>query len=59
MGLDIVNSVFWSHQGKREAAMRHRRGTIMIKSNPIPVRWVTHNLENNYTTEVLPLLCRF
>ena len=31
----------------------------MIKSNPTPVRWVTHNLENNYTTEVLPLLCRF
>ena len=30
-----------------------RRGTIMIKTNPI-LRWVTHKLENNYTTEVLP-----
>ena len=32
-----------------------RRGTIMIKSNHIPARWVTHRLENNYTTEILPL----
>ena len=26
-----------------------RRGTIMIKSNPIPTRWVIHKLENNNT----------
>ena len=23
----------------------------MIKSNPIPARWATHKLENNYTKE--------
>lgn len=26
----------------------------MISSNPISPRWVTHKLENNYITEVLP-----
>ena len=26
-----------------------RRGTIMIKSSPIPSRWVTHKLENHNT----------
>ena len=31
-----------------------RKGAITIKSNPIPAGWVTHNLENNYTTKVLP-----
>ena len=36
-----------------------KRGAIMIKSNPIPTRWVTHRLENNNTKEVLPLLWRF
>ena len=34
-------------------------GTIMIKSNPIHTRWVTHRLENNNTKEVLALLWRF
>ena len=32
-----------------------RRGTITIKSNPITAGWVTHKLENIYTTEVHPL----
>ena len=36
-----------------------RRGTIMIKSNPIPPRWMTHRLENSNTKEVLPLFWRF
>ena len=30
-----------------------------IKSNPIPIRWVKHKLENTNTKEVLPLLWRF
>ena len=30
-----------------------RRGTITIKSNPIPARWATQKLENNKTKEVL------
>ena len=33
-----------------------RRGAIMIKSNPIPIGWVTHKLENNNIKEVLTLL---
>ena len=33
-----------------------RRGTITIKSNPIPTGWVIHKLENNNTKKVLPLL---
>ena len=32
-----------------------RRGAITIKSNPITTGWVTHKLENTYTTEVHPL----
>ena len=32
-----------------------RRGAITIKSNAITIGWVTHKLENNYTTEVHPL----
>ena len=32
-----------------------RRGAITIKSNPIPVGWVTYKLENNNTKEVFPL----
>ena len=30
----------------------------MLKSNPIPPRWVTHKLENSNTKEVLALLQR-
>ena len=36
-----------------------QQGPIMIRSNLIPIRWVTHKLENNNTKEVLPLLWRF
>ena len=36
-----------------------RRGAIMMTSNPIPIGWTTHKLENNNTKEVLPLLWRF
>ena len=36
-----------------------RRSAITIKSNPIPTRRVTYKLENNYTTDVLPLLWKF
>ena len=31
-----------------------RRGVIAINSNPIPPRWATQKLENNYITEVFP-----
>ena len=31
-----------------------RRGAITIKSNPITAGWVTHKLEDTYTTEVPP-----
>ena len=44
---------------KRKLQWDGRRGTITIKSNPIPTSWVTHKLENNNTKEVLPLLWRF
>ena len=36
-----------------------RRGAITIKSNPITTGWVTHKLQNNYTTEIHPLEWRF
>ena len=36
-----------------------RRGTITIKSNLITAGWVTHKLENTYTTKVHPLEWRF
>ena len=39
---------------KKKPQQDSRRGAIMIKSNPIPPRWVTQKLENNDTTEVLP-----
>ena len=35
------------------------RGAITAKSNPITAGWVTHRLENTYTTEVHPLEWRF
>ena len=39
---------------KEEATKRQSAGGIIaIKPNPIHVGWVTHRLENNYTTEVL------
>ena len=36
-----------------------RRGAITVKSNPITAGWVTHRLENTYTTEVHTLEWRF
>ena len=33
-----------------------RRGTITMKSNPLPAKWVTYRLENNNTKEILTLL---
>ena len=36
-----------------------RRGAITTKSNPITAGWVTHKLDNNYTTKVHPLEWRF
>ena len=36
-----------------------RTAAITIKSNPMTAGWVTHNLENTYTTEVHPLEWRF
>ena len=43
---------------KKKPQQDGRRGTITIKSNPIPASWVIHKLENNNTEEVLPLLWR-
>ena len=41
---------------KKKLQRDGRRGTIMVKSNPIPSRWVPHKLENNNIKEVPPLL---
>ena len=46
-------------KAKKKPQQGGRRGEIAIKSNLIPVRWVTHKLENNYTTEVFPLEWKF
>ena len=48
-----------SPKTKNKLQQDGRRGTIRIKSNPIPTGWVTHKMETNYTKEVLPLLWRF
>ena len=39
---------------KRKPEWDSWRTKSVIQSNPIPTRLVTHKLENNYTTEVLP-----
>ena len=44
------------HPKTKKPQQDDRRGTIMIKSNPIPTGYVTHNLDNNNTKDVLPLL---
>ena len=44
---------------KEKPQQNSRRGTITIKSNPIPSGWETHNLENSDMKEVLALLWRF
>ena len=41
---------------KKKLQPNGRRGVSTVKSNPIPTMWVTYNLENNNTKEVLPLL---
>ena len=32
-----------------------KRGTVMLISNPIPIKWVTHKLENNNTKKSCPV----
>ena len=44
---------------KKKPQQDGMRGTSAIKSSPIHTRWVTHKLENNYTTEVLPQEWKF
>ena len=44
---------------KEEPQWDGRRGAITITSIPITAGWVTHKLENTYTTEVHPLEWRF
>ena len=44
---------------KEKPQWEGRRGAITVKSNPITAGWVTHRLENTYTTEVHPLEWRF
>ena len=46
-------------QPKDKPQQDGRRSAIMIKSNPILARWITHKLRNNNTKEVLPLLWMF
>ena len=41
---------------KKKPQQDSRRDTITTKSNPIPVGWVNHRLENNNIKEVLTLL---
>ena len=44
------------HPKTKERLQRDgRQGSSAIESNPIPARWASHKLLNNYTTEVLPL----
>ena len=40
---------------KEKPQWDNRRGAIRVKSNPITAGWVTHRLENTYTTEVYPM----
>ena len=40
-----------SPKTKKKLQWDSRRGTIMIKSNPITPRWVIHKLEKNYIAE--------
>ena len=42
-------------QRQRRSHSETVRGAITIKSSPMAAGWVTHKLENNYTTEVHPL----
>ena len=42
-------------QRQRRSQMRQSEGHNRDKSNPVHVRRAMHRLENNYTTEVLPV----
>ena len=42
---------------REEDAERWQQGTIRVKPNPVPTRWVAQNLQNS-TKEVLPLFQR-
>ena len=44
---------------KKKTKQDSRRSIVTMKSNLIPIGWVTHKLENSKTKEVLPLLWRF
>ena len=44
---------------KEKLQWNSRRGAITIKSNPIPIGWAAHKLENNTTKEVLSLFWKF
>ena len=57
--LESTKERYSTPKDKEEMAGDGRRGTITIKSNPIPTEWVTHNLENNNTKEDHPPLWRF
>ena len=41
---------------KEKSQQDGKRGAITIKSNLIPNGWAANKMENNYSTEVLPLL---
>jgi len=43
------------HPKTKKPQQDGRKGTAMIKSNPIPTSCVTHKLDNNNTREVLLL----
>ena len=53
--LESTKERYSTPKDKEEMAGDGRRGTITIKSNPIPTGWVTHNLENNNTKDHPPL----
>ena len=47
---------YHTFETKEKPQQNSRRGTIMIKSNPLLDRWVTHKLKNRETKEVMLLL---
>ena len=53
--LEIIKKDTPYPKTKEKPQRNDRRGAITIKSNPMTAGWVTHKLENNYTTEVHPL----
>ena len=50
--LESTKERYSTPKDKEEMAGDGRRGTITIKSNPIPTGWVTHKLENNNTKKI-------